>query len=63
MSELKGTLLSIILAISVFGMVFAIVTGAVKDKADEIAEKVEDAGKMPEDDTTPKTGKLVSYHF
>ena len=66
MSEVKGTLLTIILALSVFGMVFAIVTGAIKDKADEVTQQVKDAGKMPgsEDDksgTTPE--KLVTYHF
>lgn len=63
MSEVKGTLLTIILALSVFGMVFAIVTGAVKDKADEVAEKVADAGTMPGDSSKTKSNKLVSYHF
>lgn len=40
MSEVKGTLLTIILALSVFTMVFAIVNGVVKDKADAIEEKI-----------------------
>lgn len=54
MSEVKGTLLTIILALSVFAMVFGIVNGAVKEKADAIEEQLRD--------TEPKTTKTdVSY--
>lgn len=45
MSEVKGSLLTIVLALAVFGMVFAIVKGAIKDKAEEISLKIDEAGK------------------
>lgn len=48
MSEVKGTLLTIILALTVFGVVFGLVTVAINKKADEVATKIDEAGKVEE---------------
>ena len=46
MSEVKGTLLTIILVLTVFGAVFAIITESITVKAKEVGGKIEDAGEV-----------------
>ena len=42
MSEVKGTLLTIILAISVFAIVFAVITVAINRNSNSVAERMHD---------------------
>lgn len=71
MSEVKGTLLTIILALTVFGVVFGLVTVAINKKADEVATKIDEAGKIEdkkdgEGDAQQKTGNKalgITYSF
>ena len=51
MSEVKGTLLTIILALTVFGVVFGLVTVAINKKADEVATKIDEAGNVEKGDS------------
>lgn len=44
MSELKGTLLTMILALAVFGIVYGIVSTTIKNKATDISNTIADAG-------------------
>lgn len=49
MSEVKGTLLGIVLAISVFAIVFGIITLAVKQSSNTVSERItESAGVEPD---------------
>ena len=45
MSEVKGTLLTVILALSVFGIVFGMIVSAIEFKAGDVARKIEQAGQ------------------
>ena len=45
MSEVKGTLLTVILALSVFGVVFGMIVSAIEFKAGDVSKKIEEAGQ------------------
>ena len=49
MSEVKGTLLGIVLAISVFTIVFTIVTIAVRENSNTIAGRMKDSAEIEPD--------------
>ena len=49
MSEVKGTLLGIVLAISVFSIVFGIITLAVKQSANTVKERITDSAEVQPD--------------
>ena len=57
MSEVKGALLGIVLAVSVFAVVFGIITAAMKSSAEEVAERMDGAAKEQPATTT------VVYHL
>ena len=44
MSEVKGTLLGIILALSIFSIVFTLITFAVNNAAISVSERIEEVG-------------------
>ena len=56
MSEIKGSLLTIIMVLVVFGTVFGLVVHAIQSKADEVSQKIE---KTETESTYTPTG--VSY--
>lgn len=45
MSEIKGALLGIVLAVAAFGVIFTIITQAMSDSATEIADRMDEASK------------------
>jgi len=67
MSEVKGTLLTIVLVLAVFATVFTVITLAFTRKADDIASKIENAGN--EDDSgnvapaAPAASNALIYHY
>lgn len=61
MSEVKGTLLGIVPAISVFSIVFGIITLAVNRSSNSIASRMDDAAEI-EPTVTPNTGAVV-YNY
>ena len=58
MSEVKGTLLAIVLAIAVFGLVFGVITVAMKQSADSIAQRM---GEAADREPTEALGNSVVY--
>ena len=46
MSEIKGALLGIVLAISAFTMVFGIISFAMRDVAETVSERMDTAAEM-----------------
>ena len=44
MSEVKGTLLGIVLALSIFSIVFTLITFAVNNAAISVSERIEETG-------------------
>ena len=58
MSEVKGTLLGIILAISVFSIVFGIITVAVKESANTVSDRMTEIAETESSDTS---GSNASY--
>lgn len=61
MSEVKGTLLTIVLAVSVFGIVFGIITAAIKKNADTVSERMDEAVLSEVKPTTDS--QLYSLHY
>jgi len=60
MSEVKGTLLAIVLAITVFSIVFAVISLAIRESSDSIAQRIRDsANKESNLDNTSS----VAYTF
>ena len=55
MSEIKGALLGIVLAVSAFTMVFGIITFAMKNTAETVSDRMEQAAEAD------PTGSVVFY--
>ncbi len=49
MSEVKGTLLAIVLAVAVFGIVFGIISLAMKQSAESVASRMSEAAQLEPD--------------
>ena len=49
MSEVKGTLLGIVLAISVFSIVFGIMTVAIKRASNTVSERIDETAELQPD--------------
>ena len=49
MSEVKGTLLAIVLAVAVFGIVFGIISLAMKQSAESVANRMSEAAQLEPD--------------
>ena len=62
MSEVKGTLLGIVLAVSVFAIVFGIITLAVNRSSNTIAGRMQDTAEI-EPLVTPDQNGSVTYTF
>lgn len=64
MSEIKGTLLSIILAITVFGIVFGAITIAIKENTKKVSDRFTEAVEFEsDDDELAKTGSMYLLHY
>ena len=61
MGEIKGSLLGIVLAVSIFGIVFGIVTLSVKQNSDTIAQRMKDSAEV--EPTFPDDAKMYSLHY
>ena len=61
MSEVKGTLLAIILAVSVFTIVFGIITVAMYRNANAVSNKMDDSVMLEFDETTLQGQTNVIY--
>lgn len=59
MSEVKGTLLAIVLAVAVFGVVFGIISVAMKQSAESVAGRMSEAAEMEPDFSN--SGSVVVY--
>ena len=59
MSEVKGTLLGIVLAVSVFAIVFGIITVAVNQSSNTIAGRMQDTAEAEPDITPAPSGSVV----
>ena len=55
MSEIRGALLGIVLAVSAFTMVFGVITFAMKNTADTVSDRMEQAAEAD------PTGSVVFY--
>lgn len=62
MSEVKGTLLGIVLAVSVFAIVFGIITVAVNRSSNTIAGRMQDTAEI-EPIVTPTPSGSAVYTF
>lgn len=51
MSEVKGTLLAIVLAVSVFSILFTVITYSMKTSADTVAERMEQQADLRPDNS------------
>lgn len=49
MAEVKGTLLAIVLAVAVFGVVFGIISVAMKESAESVADRMSQASELEPD--------------
>ena len=63
MSEVKGTLLGIVLAISVFSIVFGIITLAVKDSADTVSSRMSDTASQEQDVWTSQVSTAYNLAY
>ena len=61
MSEVKGTLLAIVLAVSVFGVVYGIINLAMKNSADSISQRIKDTAEI-EPDLTGQSAVAYTFH-
>lgn len=59
MSEVKGTLLAIVLAVAVFGVVFGIINVAMKQSAESVASRMSEAAEREPDFSNQ--GSVVVY--
>lgn len=62
MSEIKGTLLGIVLAISVFTIVFGLIEVAVKKSAKTVSDRLEESVAL-EPEVSTNTALAYNYHF
>lgn len=62
MSEVKGTLLGIVLAISMFSIVFAIVQVAMNKSANDVSQRISDASNL-EPEIEANELYTVSFHL
>ena len=62
MSEVKGTLLGIVLAISAFTIVFGIITLAVKNTSNTISSRMKDAAEV-EPDVFGQVSTAYTLHY
>lgn len=62
MSEVKGTLLGIVLAISAFTIVFGIITLAVKNTSNTISGRMKDAAEV-EPDVFGQVSTAYTLHY
>lgn len=70
MSEVKGTLLTIILVLAVFATVYAAISVAINRKAVDVAQKIENAGNPSAQAAEPAAGAAAAaeanaliYHY
>ena len=63
MSEVKGTLLTIILVLAVFATVFTAVTVAMKNKATDVANKIESAGQPVATSENTTGANALVFHY
>ena len=67
MSEVKGTLLTIILVLAVFATVFTVVSVAIEKKANDVSGKIEHAGEFAAQAEAPAAGaasaNALVYHY
>ena len=61
MSEVKGTLLAIVLAVAVFGVVFGIITVAMKNSAETVSGRMSEASSQQYQAQGTGTGTVVVY--
>ena len=61
MSEVKGTLLAIVLAVAVFGVVFGIITVAMKNSAETVSGRMSEASSQQYQAQSTGTGNVVVY--
>ena len=61
MSEVKGSLLGIVLAVSIFTIVFGIITLAVNKSSNTIAGRMQDSAEV--EPTVTPTNNSVAYTF
>jgi len=62
MSEVKGTLLGIVLAISAFTIVFGIISLAVKNTSNTISSRMKDASEV-EPDVFGQVSTAYTLHY
>lgn len=63
MSEIKGQLLGIILVLSVFATIVAVICTAFERSADVISERVEDAAYTNSSKPNPRVNTEYSLHY
>ena len=64
MSEIKGTLLSIILTITVFGIVFGAITIAIKENTKKVSDRFTEAVEIEsDDDELAKKSAIYELHY
>lgn len=64
MSEVKGTLLAIILAISIFAVVYAVLTVTIRSNSESVAERMnESVTSAPDPSLLTKPETSFAYHF
>ena len=61
MSEVKGTLLAIVLAVAVFGVVFGIITAAMRQSAESVANRMSEASTQQVETQGNGQGGVVVY--
>lgn len=62
MSELKGILLAIVLAVSAFTVIYPLVVKAMKDNTTNIAQRMKDAAEY-EPEYTATVNRSYSLHY
>ena len=62
MSEVKGTLLGIVLAISVFTIVFGIITLAIKQSSNDVSSRIKESAQV-EPDVFGEVSTAYSLHY
>lgn len=61
MGEIKGSLLGIVLAVAVFGIVFSIITLAIKKSSDTVSIRISDASEL--EPVFPEEARMYSLHY
>jgi len=60
MSEVKGALLGIVLAVSVFAIVFGIINAAMNSTSKTVAQRMKDSVEV---EPTVETGSAIAYYL